>query len=222
MTSKEYNLMLRKLNNDRHALNGKRVMITCANRKSKYYATLYAIGSIKNTSSGTEFGILLDNFSNESSAKGLFWFRYDEFEFLKEESEEINMSKLTGFKAVAVVKQGCSVYHFAIFDDGMEYQAGDKVAVSGASKDYLLTINEVITPEEAAQRYSGNITAEVIDVVNMYNYEERVAKRKAAEDLKKSMDKAIKEMQEVDKYEMYAKQNPALKDMLDQYKKLVG
>lgn len=214
--------MLRKLNNNRHALNGKRVMITCANRKSKYYETLYAIGSIKNTSNGTEFGILLDNFSNESSAKGLFWFRYDEFEFLKEESEENNMSKLTGFKAVAVVKQGCSVYHFAIFDDGMKYQAGDKVAVSGASKDYLLTIDEVITPEEAAQKYSGNITAEVIDIVNMYNYEERVNKRKAAEDLKKSMDKAIKEMQEVDKYEMYAKQNPALKDMLDQYKKLVG
>lgn len=213
--------MLKQLDYDKHKLNGKRVVITYANRKKAYHDTLGAIGTIKNTSSGSEFGILLDGHTNPSSSKGLFWFLSDEFKFV-EESEDISMSKLTGFKAVAVVKQGYSDYHFAIYDDGMEYQVGDKVAVSGTNSGQLLTINEIVTPEEADRRFKGNITSEVIGIVDLFAYEDRVAKRKAAEELKKSMDKAIKEMQEVDKYEMYAKQNPVLKDMLDRYKDLVG
>lgn len=135
------------------------------------------------------------------------------------ESEENNMSKLTGYKAVAVVNQGYKDYHFAIYEDNMEYHVGDKVIVSGS--DTIHTITEIITQVEATQRFKGDITAEVISIVDMSAYEERVEKRKAAEELKKSMDKAIREMQEVDKYEMYAKQNPVLKDMLDKYKELV-
>lgn len=130
------------------------------------------------------------------------------------------MNKLTGYKEVAVVDQGYNKYHFAIYDDTMKYQAGDRAIVSGS--DHIHTIAEIITPEEAARRFKGNITAEVIGKIDTSAYEERVAKRKAAEELKKSMDKVIKEMQEVDKYEMYAKQNSALKDMLNKYKELVG
>lgn len=133
---------------------------------------------------------------------------------------EKTMGKLTGYVAVAVVKQVYGDYHFAIYDDGIEYQAGDKVLVSGDNQ--FKTISEIISVEEAARRYQGNITSEVIGVVNMSMYYERVAKRKEAEELKKQMDKKIKEMQEVDKYEMYAKQNPELAEMLENYKKLVG
>lgn len=220
VTTKQYRFLLRQLIDDKQKLSGKRVVITCANRKSAYHKTLNAIGTIKNASSGSEIGILLDEFTNPSSVKGLFWYRYDEFELLEEESEEMNMGKLTGFKAVAVVKQGYGTYHFAIYDDGVDYLPGDKIMVSG--QDNILTIEEVISPEMAEQRYKGSITAEVIGMVDTSLYETRVAKRKEADELKKSMDKAIKEMQEVDKYEMYAKQNPALKEMLNKYKSLVG
>lgn len=220
MTQKQYNFTLRSLDNIKDRLTGKRVRITYANRKSRYYETLNAIGTIKNTSSGTEFGILLDDFTNPASNKGLFWYKINEFEILENESEEDNMNKLTGYEAVVVIDQGYNKYHFALYDDSMEYQVGSKVIVSGS--DTIHTIAEIITVEEASQRFKGNITAEVIAVVDTSAYDERVAKRKEAEELKKSMDKAIKEMQEVDKYEMYAKQNPALKDMLDKYKELVG
>ena len=219
MTTRQFKFMLKQLDYDKHKLNGKRVVITYANRKKAYHDTLGAIGTIKNTSSGSEFGVLLDEHTNPSSSKGLFWFSSDEFKFV-EESEDISMSKLTGFKAVAVVKQGYGTYHFAVYDDGVDYLPGDKVMVSG--QDNILIIEEIISPEMAEVRYKGNITAEVIGKVDTSSYQARVTKRREADELKKSMDRAIKEMQEVDKYEMYAKQNPALKDMLDRYKDLVG
>ena len=45
------------------------------------------------------------------------------------------MSKLTGYKAVAVIKQGYAYkhYHFAIYDDGFDYQPGDKVILSNSN-----------------------------------------------------------------------------------------
>lgn len=55
---------------------------------------------------------------------------------------------------------------------------------------------------------------------NTSAYEERVAKRKEATELKKKMDQVIKQMDESNKYEMYAERNPELKDMLETYKKL--
>lgn len=132
------------------------------------------------------------------------------------------MSKLTGYKAVAVIKQGYAFkhYHFAIYDDGFDYQPGEKVILSNSND--IWTINEIITPEEATVRYNKNITAEVVCKVDTNSYEKRVQKRKAIEKLKRDMDKKIKEMDESKKYEMYAAENPDLKNMLEAYKTLVN
>lgn len=137
-----------------------------------------------------------------------------------EEKEKQYMAKLTGYKQVAVIKQGYGTYHFAIYDDGYEYKAGDSVVVSGNNQ--IQTIDEIITPEEAAERFGKSLTAEVICPVNLSAYKDRVEKRKAADKLKKSMDKIIKEMDENSKYDMYAERNPELKEMLETYKTLVG
>ena len=132
------------------------------------------------------------------------------------------MSKLTGYKAVAVIKHGYAFkhYHFAIYDDGFDYQPGEKVILSNSND--IWTINEIITPEEATARYNKNITAEVVCKVDTNSYEKRVQKRKAIEKLKRDMDKKIKEMDESKKYEMYAAENPDLKNMLEAYKTLVN
>lgn len=132
------------------------------------------------------------------------------------------MSKLTGYKAVAVIRQGYAFkhYHFAIYDDGFDYQPGDKVILSNSND--IWTISEIITPEEATARYNKNITAEVVCKVDTNSYEKRVQKRKAIEKLKRDMDKKIKEMDESKKYEMYAAESPDLKNMLESYKALVN
>lgn len=142
-------------------------------------------------------------------------------ENLIKQGENIMAAKLTGYKQVAAIKQGYSTYYYAIYDDGTKYYPEDKVIVSGVASGMVQTISEIIDPEEAARRMGNkSITAEVIAYVDTSAYEERVAKRKEATELKKKMDQVIKQMDENNKYEIYAERNPELKEMLDTYKKL--
>ena len=142
------------------------------------------------------------------------------------ESEDNNMAKLEGYKAVAVTKEGCygKKYSYAIYDDGKVYVAGDKIVVSGSNKD-ILTIEAILTPEEC----NKNITAEVICKVDTSAYDKRVEERKEkaerkkeADKIKKQMDKMITEMDQTKRYEMYASDNPELAEKLKAYKELIG
>ena len=142
------------------------------------------------------------------------------------ESEDNNMAKLEGYKAVAVTKEGCygKKYYYAIYSDGETYKVGDKIVVSGVNKD-ILTIEEILTPEEC----NVNITAEVICKVDTLAYDKRVEERKykaerkkEADKIKKQMDKMITEMDQTKRYEMYANDNPELAEKLKAYKELIG
>lgn len=142
------------------------------------------------------------------------------------ESEDNNMAKLEGYKAVAVTKEGCyeKKYFYAVYDDGKVYVAGDKIVVSGANKG-ILTIEAILTPEECDK----NITAEVICKVDTSAYDKRVEERKEkaerkkeADKIKKQMDKMIAEMDQAKCYEMYASDNPELAEKLKAYKELIG
>lgn len=143
------------------------------------------------------------------------------FIFIDEEENE-NMAALTGYKAVAVIEKACynQDYHFAIYEDGTDYKPGDMVKVSGGNG--FDTIKEIITPEEAHERFKKDITAEVICKIDTTAYDERVRKRKEAADIKKEMDKVIKQMDEKMKYDIYAEENPDLKKMLERYRELKG
>lgn len=142
------------------------------------------------------------------------------------ESEDNDMAKLEGYKAVAVTKEGCygKKYSYAIYDDGKVYKAGDKIVVSGSNKD-ILTIEEILTPEEC----NASITAEVICKVDTSAYDKRMEERKEkaeckkeADKIKKQMDKMIIEMDQTKRYEMYANDNPELAEKLKVYKELIG
>ena len=129
------------------------------------------------------------------------------------------MSKLTGFKNVAIVTMGGINYHYALYDESIK--VGDKVLVSGACTK-VVEISEIITADEAKEKYSKTITAEVICKVDFSAYDKRVADRIEADKLKKKMDEEIKKMDEINKYAMYAASNPALAEMLKEYKNLIG
>lgn len=128
------------------------------------------------------------------------------------------MTKLEGYSQVAVIKRGCCSYHFAIYDDGNDYQVGDMVVFSGESTP--AKINEILTLEEAAERCKKNITAEVIGKVDISAYEERVEQRKKKEQLKKKLDKRKKEIQKKLDDEYYASKDLAYAELLDRYNKL--
>lgn len=129
------------------------------------------------------------------------------------------MAKLEGFKNVAVIKQCGRDYHYALYNDGFEYKPGDTVLVSNNKEQW--EISEIITPEEAAERFKKNITGEVVCKIDVSAYKSRVEKRKEADKIKKKMDEIVRSMDEFSKYTMYAEQNPELKEMLDNYKSLV-
>ena len=129
------------------------------------------------------------------------------------------MAKLEGFSKVAVIKFGGNYpYHFAIYDDGTDYQVGDCVVVSGNSLN--AKIDEIISAEEAAKRSSKNITAEVVGKVDVSAYEKRVEQRKEKEKLKKELDKRKKEIQKKLDDEYYASKDEIYAEMLRQYENL--
>lgn len=128
------------------------------------------------------------------------------------------MTKLEGFSKVAVIKWGyCTLYHFAIYDDGNDYKVGDMVALSNNNPN--AKIDEIISVEESRGRYKGNITAEVIGKIDTSAYEKRVAQRKEKEELKKKLDKRKKEIQKkLDEY--YASKDNVYAEMLKRYESL--
>lgn len=139
------------------------------------------------------------------------------------ESEDDNMAKLEGYKAVAVTKEGYykKKYYYAIYDDGETYNVGDKILVSGANKD-ILTIDDIIAPDEC----NVNITAEVICKVNVDTsaYDKRIEERKEKAERKKEADKIKRQMDKMIlamDYEMYASNNPELAEKLKVYKELI-
>lgn len=134
------------------------------------------------------------------------------------ESEESNMAKLTGYNKVASVKLSGVTYYYALYDENIV--AGDSILVSGAC-DKVVTVEEVLTLEEAKSLLKKDITAEVKCKVDLSDYKERVQNRVKAAELRKEMDKKIAEMDELNKYVMYAERNPELAEMLKEYQTLV-
>lgn len=129
------------------------------------------------------------------------------------------MAKLEGYSKVAVVNYGGYYnYHFAIYDDGTDYQVGDMVVLSNGSAP--AKIKEIIDVGEAAKRYSKNITAEVIGRVDTTAYDKRVERRKAKEELKQELNKRKQEIQKKLDDEYYASKDETYAEMLRKYESL--
>ena len=95
------------------------------------------------------------------------------------------MDGLTGFSKVAVIKEDNGMfYHYALYEDGNDYQPGDRVMLSNGNG--IKQIHEVITRDESKRRFTGNIIAEVICKVEDNAYHQRVKER---EERKKVVEK---------------------------------
>lgn len=129
------------------------------------------------------------------------------------------MTKLEGFSKVAVVNYGgYTDYHFAIYDDGVNYQVGDMIIASNGSTP--AKIKEIINIDEATARFNKNITSEIIGRVDTTAYDKRVEQRKEKEKLKKELDKRKKEIQKKLDDEYYASKDETYAEMLRKYESL--
>lgn len=176
------------------------------------------IGVIENTSCGnTSYGIRISECENPRSSVGLFWFAENEIEFIERE-ENVMLSQNENFM-VAGVKflEGSNKdkeYFYALFED---YNVGDLVVVQTGHHGLALA---EISSLGWTDKERVKCSREIISRVDMNAFYNRQEKRKALAQLKKDMDKKVKELQETALYELLAQSDPTLADMLEQYKSL--
>jgi hypothetical protein len=188
---------------------------------SKYASGLIGkTGVIENTSCGnTCLGVRIAGCENPKSRVGLFWFEADEIEFIESE-ENVMLNQNENFMVAGVKfldgSNGDKEYFYALFD---EYYVGDLVVVQTGHHGLALA---EISSIGLASKEKVKCSREIITRVDMGSFYERQEKRKALAQLKRDMDKKVKELQETALYELLAEKDPALALMLAQYKQLNG
>lgn len=134
---------------------------------------------------------------------------------------------MNGYEEVASVKfiEGTNttkVYHFALYDRAVE--VGDYALVKSnngyGSGNYGIV---KVVGIEAAAEYTGNApTAEILCKVDLSAYEKRCKMRANRTELKKKMDKMVKESQELLVYQTIANTNPDMAELLAAYRETLG
>lgn len=189
---------------------------------SSYKNTVGKIGVIQGRkSSAGNYPVLIDGMYNTkvSSYSGCFWINENYISLVNKE-EEKQMTVVKGNYKVAMVKflQGTNTtmdYAFALFDDSIKKD--DYVLVDTSKGFSVAKVSEVKSQVD----YDGvTVTKEVVCKVDFADFEKRKENRKKKDALKKRMDAMIKDNQEVVLYEMLAKTNPDMAEMLKEYKEL--
>lgn len=159
---------------------GTLVRVIHSNKKN-YREVIGKIGIVTRDSS--TLAVQIDGYYNRSSCMGCYWFDEEDLEAVREEEkgEELRM---LNYKNIAIVNlledYNNKDYGFALYDD---LKPGDMVVVNagGKNKRVLGTVKSVMTTEE----YGKGVTAEVIGVVNLENFNGREAEKIRQEELKK-------------------------------------
>lgn len=134
--------------------------------------------------------------------------------------EENEMSEVKGNYNVAMCKfvQGTNTtkeYAFALFND--DIYVGDCVLCDTTCGYNIAKVVNVIPKLE----YDGTkVTKEIICKVDFSDFNHRAETRKKKEAIKKQMDKMVKENHDIVLYQMLAKENPEMENMLREYQSL--
>ena len=236
-------LLIKEYNNLHNWYINKRVKIKDT-WKSKYISQnlVGKYGTIIKIYFNNSYGVLVDDEYNNDSEYGVYWFDKDELEFLKSESEDVEMKE---FKYIATVNllDDCKNKHyaFALYDEDFNFIKQLKhddvvlVVVNTIDKDnrVLGTIESVMNAEDFynIDRNKGiKITAEVVGVVNMDRYIARekekirlkeIKKKKAA--IEKELEEEINKRKSIEYYEAMANRysdNPKLAELVEELRSI--
>ena len=148
-------------------------------------------------------------FYNESSLK-----KVDEIEreakemALTEDFRVANVKFLDGYN-------GDKLYRFALFDD--DVTEGDCVVCDTQNGYCVAEVVSIIS----ADSYGKNVTKEIVSKIDFSEFKRRKEIRAKKAELKKKLDKAVKENQDIFLYETVAKSNSVVAELLEQYKALL-
>lgn len=170
-------------------------------------------------------GVLLDNMKNGRSGYGYFYFRLEDLEFIDDQPTQCNenegekdMQKLTGFVNVADVQflkddVAFRTFEYANYDPDLK--AGDVCVVMSAH--HGMGLAEVVDIKETP---SGDLFREIVCKVDTSAYDNRVEMRRKTAELKEKMQERAKQLQDIALYQMLAKEDPAMQELLEQFKAL--
>jgi hypothetical protein len=167
----------------------------------------------------------LDTVTNPRTCHGLFYFKPHELEVVNETNDDIleentmNNNNITNYlnlvKIEYVEDNKLSNHTYANFDSSIV--KGDMVIVSTPYAGLALgTVVEVI------ERNDVNTTNEVVSKVDTTAYDTRVANRAKAAELKAKMKERAKQLQDIALYQMLAKDDPAMLELLSEYQAIPG
>lgn len=136
--------------------------------------------------------------------------------------EENNKMYITGNFQVAKVKflSGSNTnteYEYAMFDD---YQIGDTVVVASAHHGLgIAKISAIIDKDQACTK---KFEREIVCKADMEPWENRKKNRARLQELNNRMEKRAQEINKLAVFEMMAEKDESLKEMLAEYKALIG
>jgi len=189
-------------------------------------------GYIESFHSNNSVVVVLDNKNNPQSNRGVYYFTSSEIDLLDKFDNIKNnggntMNQNEDFN-VAIVElledYNKKEYAFALFEDCCE---GALVVINPNNKFTLGKIIRIETKEE----YNNVVTKEVIAVVNTYDYDERVVRRKEDAEkeverkkIEKEMQERIRKIQDADYYKRKAEEfkdiDPELANLLKKYEEI--
>lgn len=167
--------------------------------------------------SGSRIGVTIDGEVNEKSGYGVFWFDANELKLTKEKiqnQEEYFMDK--NYHPIFInFISGSNTdvpYAYAAYED---YTEGDYVVVNtGHHGMAIAKVNSLYADDKV------EYGREIICKVDMTAYNDRKARAKRRAELKSKMEAKVKELQETAIFEMLAKEDAGLAEMLKEFKEL--
>lgn len=185
------------------------------------------IGTIRAVWSSSSIAVDLDFEVNQSSSYGCFYFKASDLEYINEEYNktataeekgENEMNKLTNYLNVAVVQflndgTAFRTIECANYDGSLE--VGDLCIVQTAS--HGMGLAEVV---EIKDHPTQELRREVVTKVCTEAYDQRVEQRKKAAELKAKMQERAKKLQDIALYQMLAKDDPEMAQLLEEFQGL--
>lgn len=195
--------------------------IVCFNKYSAYGGKFCGkVGTIKRIS-GSSYGVEIEGETNKNSKYGLFWFGKGEItlssrnNWKKENKEEYFMDK--NYHPIIInFISGSNTnvpYTYAAYED---YTEGDYVVVHTGHHGMAIAKVKAVGTEEDKVEYGR----EIICKIDMTAYNDRKVRAKRRAELKGKMEAKVKELRETAIFEMLAKEDAGLAEMLKEFKEL--
>lgn len=201
---------------------GMRVMVLY-HKAYKTMSLAGLVGTVKSSYCGNNIAVKLDDLRNDNSSYGYFYFSRNELTIVNETENENNnmeentMSKITNYLNGVKIKFAGdatpSRYVYANFDPSLA--VNDTCVVKTPNNPM-----EVATVVEILDGNDYETDREIVAKVDMTDYNFRVETRVKAAELKAKMQERAKKLQDIALYQMLAKDDSEMLDLLNQYQSL--